>query len=129
MLKLAQDAVEEFHRGVGQPVGAELGTDAELRIALIQEELNELGDALHETVATTDERLVDVADALADLIYVVLGSAVVWGIDLSPVFEEVHRSNMAKIVNGVVLRRADGKIEKPAGWTPPGIRKALGMEP
>jgi predicted HAD superfamily Cof-like phosphohydrolase len=47
----------------------------------------------------------------------------VYGLD--EVFKEVHRSNMAKLVDGKVIRREDGKILKPAGWTPPDIKGVL----
>jgi predicted HAD superfamily Cof-like phosphohydrolase len=58
-------------------------------------------------------------DGLADLLYVVYGAAVTFGIDLDPFFDEVHRSNMAK--DGGATRE-DGKILKPEGWQPPAIR-------
>ena len=45
------------------------------------------------------------------------------GIPLDRVFEEVHRSNMAKLVDGKPVRREDGKILKPEGWTPPDMKK------
>jgi predicted HAD superfamily Cof-like phosphohydrolase len=44
---------------------------------------------------------------------------------LNEVFEEVHRSNMAKLVDGKPLKRADGKVIKPEGWTPPDIEGVI----
>lgn len=126
MLKAAQAAITEFHRAVGQPIGASLDTDVGLRLLLIEEESQEFDDALH--VSDEEVRLVRVADALGDLIYVVIGAAVTWGIDLSPVFEEIHRSNLTKIIGGV-LKRSDGKVMKGPGYEPPDIRKALGLKP
>lgn len=90
-----------------------------LRIKLLREEFNEYLDA------EWDDDLVEIADALADLIYIAAGTADAYGIDLNKVFEEVHRSNMAKLVDGKVLRRADGKVMKPEGWTPPDIESIL----
>lgn len=89
-----------------------------LRIRLIDEERRELGDAL----AADD--LVEVADALADLLYVVIGSALQWGIPIARVFAEVHRSNMSKAGG---LKRADGKIMKGPNYSPPDLRFVLEM--
>lgn len=62
-----------------------------LRYNLIDEELKEFNDATN---------IYEVADALGDLLYVVLGAAVTYGIDLEPVFQEIHRSNMTKLWTG-----------------------------
>ena len=64
----------------------------ELRIDLIEEELEELKDA----ILSADGTLIDVADALTDLLGVVYGAGHSFGIDLDKCFEEVHRSNMTK---------------------------------
>lgn len=87
-----------------------------LRTELISEELKELSDAMRA------EDMAETADALADLIYVLVGTAVSFGIDLRPVWDEVQRSNMAKEGGAT---RADGKVLKPEGWTPPDIAGAL----
>lgn len=95
----------------------------DLRLALIEEEFTELKSA------TADRDLTEIADALADLVYVVYGTAVAYGIDLSPVLEEVHRSNMTKVRrDGTILRRADGKILKPVTFDPPDISRVLGAQ-
>ena len=60
--------------------------------------------------------LVAFADGCADLAYVVEGSLLECGIDSGPVFDEVHRTNMAKRGGG---KDANGKARKPEGWTPP----------
>lgn len=88
----------------------------ELRLALIEEEFDELKKA----IAARD--LVAVADAIADLLYVTYGTAVACGIDIAPIWREVHRSNMAKEGGPT---RADGKILKPEGWTAPDVRGEL----
>lgn len=87
-----------------------------LRQSLIAEEYVEVMTAMDR------EDIVEIADGFADLIYVILGSAISYGIDLRPVWDEVHRSNMQKEGGS---RRADGKILKPEGWQRPDIAKVL----
>jgi predicted HAD superfamily Cof-like phosphohydrolase len=116
--------VKDFHRAFGQRIGTvpefpDNSPERSLRMKLITEEFNELCDA------EENNDLIEVADALADIIYIALGTAVSYGIPLDKVFEEVHRSNMAKLVDGKVLRREDGKIQKPKGWTPPDIKYVI----
>lgn len=89
-----------------------------LRVLLIEEELAELRNAGE----TRD--LVRVADALADLLYVVYGASVTYGIDLAPVFREIHRSNMSK-GDPEVVRRPDGKILKGDSYSPPRVDEVL----
>jgi predicted HAD superfamily Cof-like phosphohydrolase len=71
---------------------------------------------------------VEIADALADIIYIACGTAVSYGIPLDRLFAEVHRSNMAKLVDGKVIRRSDGKVQKPEGWAPPNVKSILYSE-
>lgn len=68
-----------------------------------------------------------IADGLADVIYVAVGAALEFGIPLDRVWAEVHRSNMAKVdpATGKVIKRADGKVLKPEGWTPPDVAGVL----
>ncbi|MEC4688424.1 MAG: hypothetical protein VST64_08985, partial [Nitrospirota bacterium] len=63
-----------------------------------------------------------VAKELADLLYVVYGAAVSCGIDMEPVFQEVHRSNMSKLGG---YKRADGKWVKPPTYSPASIQPIL----
>ena len=104
-----QAMVEAFHRTfdiVVNPVPVVVdGRTRELRVKLIQEEFDELKEAL----ATED--LSSIAKEMADLLYVVYGTAVSYGIDMDPVFREVHRSNMSKVGG---YKREDGKWVKPA---------------
>lgn len=92
-----------------------------LRDRLLREEFNEFAQA--------NDRgdIIEVADALADVIYVAVGTALEYGIPLDRVWTEVQRTNMAKIdpVTGKVRRRDDGKILKPEGWTAPDVAGAL----
>lgn len=115
--------VRDFHQTFGQRIGEkpEFPDDDErkLRVKLLREEFLEYldGESFND--------LVEVADALADIIYIACGTAVSYGIPLDDVFAEVHRSNMAKLVDGKLIRREDGKIQKPEGWTAPDIKKIL----
>ena len=115
--------VKDFHIAFGQRVGEkpELPDTKErtLRMKLLAEEMYEY------TVAENENDLVEVADALADIIYIACGTAVSYGIPLDKVFAEVHRSNMAKLVDGKPLYREDGKVMKPEGWTPPDVEGVL----
>jgi predicted HAD superfamily Cof-like phosphohydrolase len=87
-----------------------------LRLDLMEEELRET------VVAVVAEHLPDVADGLADLIYVAIGTAISFGIDLRPVMAEVHRANLSKAGG---TKRADGKVQKPASFRPPDIAGIL----
>lgn len=189
-----REALLDFHRTFGHPINDQLMESAtiELRRNLIAEEINELFNAV-ET-----KNLVEVADALTDIIYIAEGTAVAYGLQILPrfhqfvpvedtigfpthevtdalttqmshlygqyvtaalaggaargtvadtlerivdlclcagarfgfdmdaLFAEVHRSNMAKVgPDGQVIRREDGKVLKPEGWTAPDIENVL----
>lgn len=124
-MKQLLDDVRAFHEACGVPcLDRPAIPDFEridLRLALIDEEQHELIDA------AVEGDLVRVADGIADLIYVLVGTALELGIPLDRVWAEVHRANMAKVdpVTGKVRKREDGKVLKPEGWTPPDIESAL----
>ena len=115
--------VRDFHIAFSQPVGESPNLPDEnerhLRKILLQEEVDEYLNA------ELEHDIVEIADALADIIYIACGTAVSYGIPLDKVFEEVHRSNMAKLVDGKPLKREDGKVIKPVGWTAPDIAGVL----
>lgn len=123
-MKTNFEKVEEFHRTYGQEV---LVTPQfpdkkiqELRAFLIAEELEELVDAINK------KDIVEVADALTDLLYVVYGAGHAFGIDLDETFAEVHRSNMSKLgEDGKPIRREDGKVLKGPNYTPPDLKSIL----
>src|SRR5271167_2597233 len=70
-------------------------------------------------IASMSGDVLGVADALADLLYVVYGAALEWGIPLDAVFREVHRSNMSKVwPDGTVHYREDGKVLNPPTYSP-----------
>ncbi len=137
-------AVMEFHEAMGAPV---LSTPCvpsreriQLRLRLIGEEFLELleacdapgfafeeakhwiGQVISGCGHPSDVDIVEAADALADLDYVVEGTRLEFGINGAPIAREVHRSNMAKRGGSV---REDGKFQKPPGWTPPDIAGEL----
>lgn len=117
--------VAEFHRAFEHPIHTTpqsiVPSDlVKLRTELLREEFEEY------LVAAFDEDLVEIADALADMQYIINGTALVYGIDLNAVHAEVHRSNMSKLgPNGQVVRRADGKVLKPATYEPPQLAHVL----
>jgi len=80
-----------------------------------------------EFVAASEKGdLVGIADALADIVYVVYGTALTYGIDLDAVLREVHRSNMSKLGrDGKPLIREDGKVVKSENYFPPDIASIL----
>jgi predicted HAD superfamily Cof-like phosphohydrolase len=92
----------------------------ELRVSLIEEEFKELLDGISR------DDIVEVADALTDLLYVVYGAGHSFGIDLDACFAEVHRSNMTKLgPEGRAIKREDGKIMKPESYSPPDLESIL----
>lgn len=115
-----QSMVEEFHRKfdilVNRMPTIPGDSTKELRARLIQEEFDELNEAMAQ------ENLVAVAKELADLLYVVYGTAVSYGIDMEPVFREVHRSNLSKVGG---YKRSDGKWVKPPTYSPAGLEPIL----
>ena len=119
-MRKAQQAVQQFHEAFGATIAnaPTLPSEADkiLRMKLIDEEVTELHDAFE------DEDLVEVADAIGDLLYVVLGTAVTCGIDIEPVFEEIHRSNMTKRGGH---KSETGKWIKPSTYEPAVIAPIL----
>lgn len=92
-----------------------------LRDDLIDEEYKEY------KVAREANDLPGLADAIGDLIYVLIGTALEHGIPLPEVWAAIQNANMAKVdpATGKVRRREDGKILKPEGWTAPDILAIL----
>lgn len=138
--------VKEFHQIFGHPIGeAPHETTAELRelrVKLIAEELGELCVALGVGLTLIVEGkavicevvdnpnlevdLVEVADALGDLDYVISGANLVFGIPAEAVAIEIHRSNMSKLgADGKPIYRGDGKILKGPGYFQPDIKSIL----
>ncbi len=115
-----QKMVREFHRQfdihVAESPSVPDSKTTALRERLIQEEFDELKEAMHAG------NLPGIAKELADLLYVVYGTAVSCGIDMDPVFREVQRSNMSKVGG---YKRDDGKWIKPPTYSPARIEPLL----
>ena len=93
-----------------------------LRLDLIEEELDELQYGID------NQDMVEVADALTDLLYVVYGAGHAFGIDLDDCFKEVHKSNLSKLGPDFrPIKREDGKVLKPDTFFPPDLKTVLNI--
>ena len=91
-----------------------------LRVSLIKEELNELIEAMNK------KDLVEVADALTDILYVTYGAGHAFGINLDDCFEEVQNSNMSKLDrDGKPIYNDKGKVMKGPNYFKPDLRKFI----
>ena len=89
-----------------------------LRVDLIKEELEELNEAMK------NKDLLEVADALTDILYVTYGAGHAFGIDLDKCFNEVQNSNMSKLdSNGKPIYNSDGKVMKGPNYFKPDLSK------
>jgi len=109
---------EKFMRACGQTVSGEFDKDQfNLYVTLIEEEANELADAIraHDQLETLD--------ALIDILVVTIGAIHSMGADAEGAWKEVMSTNFAKIdkETGKVRKREDGKVLKPTGWVPPNL--------
>lgn len=127
--KSPTNCVKEFHQAYGLPILKKPTIPSwdrqVLRQNLILEETSEY------VRAVADENLVEIADALGDLIYVVIGAALEYGIPIDDVVAEIHRSNMTKLdENGKpIYREDDGKVLKGPNYEPPNIASVLNVVP
>jgi len=95
----------------------------QLRIDLIQEELNELKEAIN------NNDIIEVADALTDILYVTYGAGHSFGVDLDSCFNEVQNSNMSKLGDdGKPIYNESGKVMKGPNYFKPNIKKIIGLE-
>ena len=91
-----------------------------LRLKLIKEELEELEQALN------DKNLLEVADALTDILYVTYGAGHSFGINLDACFKEVQRSNMSKLdENGKPIYNEYGKVMKGPNFSKPNLKQFI----
>ena len=122
----ASDMVREFHTAFGLPMETKptiRTPQTELRVELLREEFTEYLNA----VEAGD--LVEIADALADMTYVIHGTAHDHGIPLDAVVAEVHRSNMSKLgLDGKPILREDGKVIKGPAYFRPDIASIINAE-
>jgi predicted HAD superfamily Cof-like phosphohydrolase len=110
-----------FMRACNQPTGAWNESQFNLYTKLIQEEIDELWVAN----AAADPK--GCLDALIDILVVTIGAIHSLGADGEGAWNEVMRTNFAKIdgATGFVKKREDGKVLKPEGWTPPELDQFL----
>ena len=116
------DKVGAFMKTFGQEVKTKpsLSTNKinKLRLDLIKEELSELTEAMN------DKNLLEVADALTDILYVTYGAGHAFGINLDKCFEEVQNSNMSKLdENGKPIYNEHGKVMKGPNYFKPDLSK------
>ena len=104
----------KFMKACNQTVGSVNLDQYALYLNLIREEVQELEDS---RLPVTD------LDAMIDILVVTIGAIHSMGADAEGAWNEVMRSNLAKIdpESGLVLKREDGKVLKPAGWTAPNL--------
>jgi len=120
------DKVGIFMKTFGQEVKNQPAFSSEkinnLRYDLIKEELAELKDAMEK------KDLLEVADALTDILYVTYGAGHAFGIDLDKCFEEVQNSNMSKLdENGKPIYNEFGKVMKGPNYFKPNLGKFLNI--
>ena len=113
-----------FMRTFGQEVKKKSELSSEkinsLRLNLIKEELDELNKAMREN------DILEVADALTDILYVTYGAGHAFGIDLDKCFDEVQKSNMSKLDNnGKPIYNEHGKVMKGPDYFKPDLSKFL----
>ena len=116
--------VGTFMKTFGQEVKTKPSLSTEkinkLRIDLIREELEEL------TEAVNNKDLLEVADALTDILYVTYGAGHAFGIDLDQCFDEVQNSNMSKLdENGKPIYNDSGKVMKGSNYFKPDLSKFI----
>ena len=114
--------VGTFMKTFGQEVKSKSSFSSDkinkLRIDLIKEELDELQEAMK------NNDLLEVADALTDILYVTYGAGHAFGIDLDKCFEEVQNSNMSKLdENGKPIYNDSGKVMKGPNYFKPDLSK------
>ena len=130
-----------FHEAFGLPITSHPSIPSDdrvaLRLHLIDEEYKEVRSELtnilekqrygHE-IGGRSQRLADLAKELSDLVYVINGCALEFGLPLNDVFAEVHRSNMSKLgADGKPVRRDDGKVLKGPNYREADVLGILGV--
>ena len=118
------EKVGKFMKTFGQDVKTSSGLSSEkinlLRIKLIEEELSELKKAMNE------KNLIEVADALTDILYVTYGAGHAFGINLDNCFNEVQNSNMSKLgPDGKPIYNDAGKVMKGPNYYKPDLSKFI----
>ena len=118
------EKVKKFMETFGQEVKSKSSLSSDkinsLRLSLIQEELDELNKAIQE------KDIVEVADALTDILYVTYGAGHAFGINLDQCFNEVQNSNMSKLGDdGKPIYNENGKVMKGPNYFKPDLSKYI----
>ncbi|MDC1059949.1 nucleoside triphosphate pyrophosphohydrolase family protein [Alphaproteobacteria bacterium] len=119
--------VKAFMNTYGQDVKEKASfpddTVVQLRVDLIEEELNELKEAIK------NNDIVEVADALTDILYVTYGAGHSFGVNLDKCFDEVQRSNMSKLgEDGNPIYNDSGKVMKGPNYSAPDLKKIIELD-
>ena len=126
-MKKRIDAVTQFHSAFGlgvseQPIASLGEAKNRLRFELMKEENEEYLEAAQ------NDNLVEVADALGDMLYILCGTIIEHGMQhkIEEVFDEIQRSNMSKLgADGKPIYREDGKVLKGPNYFKPNIKEIL----
>lgn len=131
-MKIQLQAVKDFHEGFQQINGTEpvmiSHNEVLLRHRLMAEENDEYVQAAIEGITSAEQRLVGIADALGDQLYILCGTILKHGMQhiIEDVFAEIHRSNMSKLgPDGKPILREDGKILKGEGYFKPNLKQFI----
>lgn len=116
--------VKQFHETYGANISESPKlpghTERSLRINLLSEEFQEYLDG------EQNNDLVEISDALGDMLYIIYGTCVSYGIPINEIFDEIHASNMSKLgEDGKPIYREDGKVLKGPNYFKPNISKIL----
>lgn len=115
-MKVYEDVLD-FHEKFNFPIANRpqipLDPLRDFRIHLIEEEIKETTNAI------LNDDLPEIADGIVDSIYVLVGTAITYGIDLRPIWDAVHEANMLK------QKGVGNKAIKPEGWVRPDVEKIL----
>ena len=120
-----QKDVAAFMTAGEQTINGQLsleGDQANLYMNLISEEYQET------LAAFKSKDMIEVADGLADMVWVIMGMCNSCGVDFDSVWQEVKASNMSKFPDGKAIKNEHGKIMKPESYFKPNIKKVLGLE-
>lgn len=125
------ERVREFMEAMGQGLNLPFSSKAiNLRIGLIEEEYTEVCEEVYDNLANLTPKDNDKIDRkaltkeLADMLYVIYGFGLTFGLPLQEVFEEVHKSNMSKLDEyGQPIFREDGKVLKGPNYKSPDLER------
>jgi len=127
---LRETYVRQFQKCMGQDIDIPYNPKSlYLRMNLISEEFNELEEEVNKAIyefkensgKVNKETKQKILKELCDLMYVVSGFAVTFGLSVTPAFNRVHESNMSKLVDGKPLLNDWGKVQKGENYKPPNM--------